>query len=218
MVKKAKLLLPLFLSLTSIFCVGYAGWTLSGTGVSTSVNASVGDVTELGNILSIKDSINFEYNTTYSGFVNNGLIGNQLSFYVDFNFSISSYCNYKNITTSSTDLLFRLNVTSNYADFDNAVTNCTAEYQTLVSGNTSNFALCNENGVRRHYYQSNSSTITNISTLQQEFNINAYESNTSYASVDFKLKYTFTVDSSSLSTLISNVGSISFSFGASLNV
>lgn len=46
MVNKSKLLLPLLLSLTSIFCVGYAGWTLGDNSVSTSISASVGDVIE----------------------------------------------------------------------------------------------------------------------------------------------------------------------------
>ena len=67
MVKKAKLLPPLLLSLTSIFCVGYAGWTLSGNGVSTSVSASSGDVLYTGDYFEINSLTTYTYSS--DGFV-----------------------------------------------------------------------------------------------------------------------------------------------------
>ena len=111
MVKKAKLLLPLVLSLTSIFCVGYAGWTLSGTGVSTSVNASVGDVINMSDYISFDTSVAgtsstgiepLEYVSTdsYAGFSNDGKIGNSGLIRLHFDFNIKKY--YEDFNLSGT--------------------------------------------------------------------------------------------------------------------
>ena len=102
MVKKTKLLLPLLLSLTSIFCVGYAGWAFTiDSSISTTISAKVGDVispsdyikfdTSVSNATNGIEPLNYVLDDTASGFTNEGLIGNAGLMRLYFSINVGKY-------------------------------------------------------------------------------------------------------------------------------
>ena len=224
MVKKAKLLLPLLLSLTSIFCAGYAGWTLSGTGVSTSVNASVGDVNNISNYISfdatqgIGNGIQpFEYVTSGSatGFVNDGLIGNNALMSMYLIFDIKKYWDDFDISGAfDLNLYFAISentyISSSYIDSLNLGLNTnSSKTRYLYATNFAGAALPSPT----FNYSS-----TNLNLLNGVLSFKDFSSYfNSYDSLRIKLcfDFLFSFNTSKVTELIDNIANLAFSIGVS---
>lgn len=207
MVKKAKVVLPLLLSLTSIFCVGYAGWTLSGTGVSTSVNASVGDVIDTSNYISY-NSVRGDNNSgisnivyTDKGFANEGIIGNTASLTIHYQINLNTCNNAKLITNNQ--LVFKVEI-KNSGSYD-LITN------SKIAATQASYGILGASNTSLSLTPSVSNSTLNIASI--------LNTNGSTAIIYFGILVTFTVsDYTSIYSSINVTNGISLDIGAYINV
>lgn len=224
MVKKAKLLLPLFLSLTSIFCVGYAGWTLSGTGISTNVNASVGDVKNILNYISFDTTQGaengiqpFEYVASGSaiGFVNDGLIGNNALMSMYLIFDIKNYWDDFDIS-GAFDLNFSISLSENTYISSSYIDSLTLGLNTSSSKTryiyATNFAGAALTTPAFNYSPTNLNLLNGVLSFAD---FSSYFN--SYDTLRIKLcfDFLFSFSASKVTELINNIANVTFSIGVS---
>ena len=221
MVKKTKLLLPLLLSLISIFCVGYAGWTLSGTGVSTSVNASVGDVIDTSNYIYFDstygsnnsgiDPFSYVQDSAVNGFVDeNGMVNSSavLKFYLIFDFG-----NYYFYDTSFKDngaFNFYLSLSSN------SYLSSTYLDSAILNLNNSQYASGNYVGSAPRFSFNGITNTTNFSIFNCNLQVSNIPSNFSQSyTLRYRLTFSlvFNFKSSMVEEVISNISNFSLALG-----